>query len=356
MKKKSLIIIFAALLCACMFSACDVGEFINGVVDALSATPSPTCTPTATGTPTPTEVPKYVPDTNFSSETERKAAELIDSAIAVAWEAVLSRPVTEEYAESPYEMPAQYHDKLPADKLKMYNEVLEHVRNIEDFKYLGKDYGKNSSESFTYFITVDDYIRWDNPELSLYYYGDFSGSDYVSNYFYPGKDFKSPCEDHAYIRSQLDLFDAVTKRIVDNMPEGLSTYDKYRYFTIVICERCEYDYTYGTTGMPYQAFNCLVEGTCVCQGYSDALFHLCKAANLWCERVTGYVGEEQHAWNLVKLGDYTYYIDATWADGHAYTSYLFYDWFMITEQALLDGNHTHSDDVCATGPELPIFK
>lgn len=355
MKKRFYIYILAAVLSVCLLCACDANDVINGVIDVLNSTPTPTCTPTVTGTPTPTDVPKYIPDTNYSSETEKKAAELIDDAISAAWEAILRRPVTEEYAESAYEQPEQYHDKLSGDMLKMYNEVLEHVKNIEDYKYLGKDYGTNSGESFTYFITIDDYIRWDNPELTLYFYGNFMTDDYVPIYFYPGLDYNSPCSDYDYIRGEVALLDAITERIVKNMPEGLSTYDKYRYLTAVICERCEYDHTYGTTGMPYQAYNCLVNGTCVCQGYADALFHLCRAANLWCTRVYGYVGDEQHAWNLVKLGGETYYIDATWADDHAYDSPMFTEWFMITEEQCLEGNHRHGTEVKATGRQLPDF-
>lgn len=59
----------------------------------------------------------------------------------------------------------------------------------------------------------------------------------------------------------------------------------------------------------------LVRKKCVCAGYATAMQYLCQLIGLPCAYVISEVnGEETHAFNIVKIGKYCYYIDATWGD------------------------------------------
>lgn len=83
----------------------------------------------------------------------------------------------------------------------------------------------------------------------------------------------------------------------------------YKYITTNV----DYDYTY----QKYSAYNAFVEGQAVCNGYSMLLYKMSKMAGIDDVRiVTGeaFNGEktERHAWNLIKIEDKYYYLDATW--------------------------------------------
>ena len=80
----------------------------------------------------------------------------------------------------------------------------------------------------------------------------------------------------------------------------------------------EYDYA-------HTAYGALVEdsqgnpGGALCDGYALAYEYLLQKAGLTCIVVSGYAGAseedtEKHAWNLVRLDDDWYEVDATWDD------------------------------------------
>lgn len=83
----------------------------------------------------------------------------------------------------------------------------------------------------------------------------------------------------------------------------------YKYIT----NNVDYDYTY----QKYSAYNAFVEGEAVCNGYTMLLYKMLKMSGVeYIHIITGtaYNGEntERHAWNLVKIEDKYYYLDATW--------------------------------------------
>lgn len=80
----------------------------------------------------------------------------------------------------------------------------------------------------------------------------------------------------------------------------------------------EYDYA-------HTAYGALVEdssgnpGGALCDGYALAYEYLLQKAGITCIVISGYAGSseentEKHAWNLVKLDDDWYEVDATWDD------------------------------------------
>ena len=75
---------------------------------------------------------------------------------------------------------------------------------------------------------------------------------------------------------------------------------------------------YDTTYSKYHAYNALIEGSAVCQGYAEAFSLFMDELGVPCKMITGtaYNGEnaESHAWNAVQLNGGWYYIDVTWDD------------------------------------------
>ena len=150
----------------------------------------------------------------------------------------------------------------------------------------------------------------------------------------------------------MELFDAVCKRIVECMPDGLSDLGKYRYFAAVITGRCEYDSSLSTMSLPYPAYNALVNGSAVCSGYASAMEHLCGEAGLFCVRTDGTKDGGNHAWNRICLSGSYYYCDLTAADASAPGSDAWLECIAITAKRAKSGNYVpFRKDMTADGTD-----
>lgn len=64
----------------------------------------------------------------------------------------------------------------------------------------------------------------------------------------------------------------------------------------------------------YTAYEALVEGTAVCQGYALLAYRMLKDAGIDVRIVEGTVSSGSHVWNMVRLGSEWYHLDVTWDD------------------------------------------
>ena len=122
--------------------------------------------------------------------------------------------------------------------------------------------------------------------------------------------------DAATCRRQTDDLLEKAREIVaqaDSLPDA---YDQELYFHDYICQNTTY-LTQEDDG--YTAYNALVEGRAVCEGYSRALQLLLDMVGVPNYLATG-VGvddngsREGHMWNIVTIGGSNYHVDATWDD------------------------------------------
>ncbi|MEG1945685.1 MAG: transglutaminase domain-containing protein [Lachnospiraceae bacterium] len=95
---------------------------------------------------------------------------------------------------------------------------------------------------------------------------------------------------------------------------GQDDYTKARLIYDYVTSNVSYDYATlndNTVGK-YTAYNALIRGTAVCQGYSNVMYRLLRESGIDCRIVTS----TNHAWNILKQGNYYYYnIDSTWDAG-----------------------------------------
>ena len=95
----------------------------------------------------------------------------------------------------------------------------------------------------------------------------------------------------------------------------------------------------------------------VCMGYASLFETMCKKAGLECETVSGYaktlttdIGvkpqKTNHDWNVVKLYDKWYFIDATWAAGNYNNKFVkeFDDSYFLTDPKNLILSHFPQDE------------
>ncbi len=135
---------------------------------------------------------------------------------------------------------------------------------------------------------------------------------------------------------------------------GKSDYDKIYAIYDYICKNVTYDTAtadkYGIwpdlsidhVRQAYTAYGALINGTAVCQGYTLLLYRMLLAAGIDNRIMVGGI----HSWNIVRLGDNYYYLDATWDAG--LTEYM---WFLRGSSFLGGDYHTPKSEYCT-----PEFK
>ena len=74
------------------------------------------------------------------------------------------------------------------------------------------------------------------------------------------------------------------------------------------------EYSKDTEGSPYSPYTLLTEKKGVCQAYALVLYRMLEMQGFEVQYVPGKVGEQLHAWVLVKLDNEWYHIDVTWDD------------------------------------------
>ncbi len=110
----------------------------------------------------------------------------------------------------------------------------------------------------------------------------------------------------------------------------LSDYEQVKVIYDYICENVVYDYDnlYDDSYMlKYSAYAALINGTAVCQGYANLFYRMALEAGIDTRIIVG-DGGGPHGWNIVELGDYYYYLDATWDASRAEMGYP-YEYFLL---------------------------
>ena len=115
---------------------------------------------------------------------------------------------------------------------------------------------------------------------------------------------------------QLQYVNIRVKNILDNM-QIQPTDSVYRTVGKIhdyIVQNVEYD----TTLVMENAYSALKDGKSTCQGYSLLFYKLLTEAGIPCRYITGTGISEKstgpHGWNIVKINDKWYNVDATWDD------------------------------------------
>lgn len=142
-------------------------------------------------------------------------------------------------------------------------------------------------------------------------------------------------------RSELDLkIDTILAGLNDSMSE----YEKVKCLHDYIVTHCTYD---DKSPQPYSAYGCLVQGRCVCEGYTKAMLVLCDKAGINSIPVIGQAGEtgngQGHIWNMVTIDGKWYNFDVTWDDpvGDMGENYIRYDYFGVRDDEF---ERTHTAD------------
>lgn len=309
----------AALAVSMLFAATGCSLITITDTKSPSATKAPTEAPTPYQTPAPKYEVSFDADEVFETEIERTAAERIDGFIkgAVALMNTMNKRLCGELDPYAYDSPVLAKNKLKNDEeVKIYEDIERCAEGFLDYRVDHHEYGK---DMFLPVTNAVDALRIDRPELFLYCdmkgYTDAYGTSYTLSYYMPNEWLTHVTDDKEAVKEAVALYYKIVDRIIAKMPDGLDNYEKCCYFMLVITLCTEYDVEQTTLLEMYQAYNVLVKGSAVCQGYADALLELMRRAGIRCEVVTGTAPSEgRHAWNKVYSDGKVYYVDVTWYD------------------------------------------
>lgn len=136
--------------------------------------------------------------------------------------------------------------------------------------------------------------------------------------------------------------DAAVQAVLSGAPVFGSTYEVELYLHDAVCERMAYETQDGNVG--YTAYDALVLGKAVCEGYARSMQLLLNCVGIQNYLVTGTgvnaEGDtEGHMWNLVQLDGQNYYLDATWDDLDAVSIQRYSHTYFNVSDADVQGNH-----------------
>ena len=144
---------------------------------------------------------------------------------------------------------------------------------------------------------------------------------------------------------EAELDSAIDSLLAELNPTG-SSYEKLCTVYDCICENITYDYDNledDTYKLKYTAYAALINQTAVCQGYALLLYRLALELGIDCRFIGGTGNGGAHGWNIVKLGDCYYNVDATW-DAAWMQQVGYYNYFLQCEKTFTEEGTDHIRD------------
>lgn len=219
-----------------------------------------------------------------------------------------------------------------------------YVRSLEDAADIVREAMRNRETEFPLYICLDRAIQYNDLksifEMVLEHTGAPCEGDYIrwhyiaydctANGFVEGGEYFYTVTFTVSYYTTYEQEVAVSEKAAEILNglhlDGKTSYGKVLAIYEYLCENVTYDYVHledNAYTLKYSSYAALCEGTSVCQGYASSFYRLCLEAGLDCRLIAGTAGNVKHGWNIVKLGDYYYNMDATYDAGESeYTYFL----------------------------------
>lgn len=209
-----------------------------------------------------------------------------------------------EVAQSEEGHQEYYFKQLTEEEQRVYRELLKGIRVREKEFYLTISDDDSIDRSYHAVLKDHPEIFWVHNREKIYK-TTYSDSDYCV--FTPG---------YTYTDSEIDEIQTAMEQSFQEVraliPEDASDYEKVRIvYTYVI------DHTQYQTGEDDQSIaGVFWKKSAVCAGYAGAVQYLLERLDIPCIYVDGSTkgSTEGHAWDIVKIGQEYYYVDATNGD------------------------------------------
>jgi len=211
--------------------------------------------------------------------------------------------------------------------------VTEYGSTCMSYTYTVHNGTDTGVEKYEYFMTILDDPRPNAYADTLYDSGVTTENELSFTFFQTGKyvlfvyrydrngeivkhttnDGKTYDYVQCYIRIEDDKEDnPLTQAVAEAAEECKKGNDFDTAVTIndYLVNHVQYDYNYNY----YSPQAALLDGKCVCNGYSRAYQLIANKCGLDCRKVYGVAGGDNHAWDAVKIYGNWYHVDPTWND------------------------------------------
>lgn len=248
---------------------------------------------------------------------------------------------------------ASYSDEAKADVMRKQQDLFYYAQldvteqNVyAEILYALEHYAEEMELSTLDIEVVDkvfQYVLLDHPEI--FYADGYSFIKYTLGEEVKKITFKGTyIYDAAQKEEREALIEEKALTMLRDIPADASDYEKVKYVYETVIKNTEYDLSSEDNQNICSVF---LNGRSVCQGYAKAVQYLLTKLKVPATVVLGTVENgEGHAWNLVKIDNQYYYVDATWGDA----SYLFQE--NEGEMEYYDAPAINYDYLCVTTEEL----
>ncbi len=191
-----------------------------------------------------------------------------------------------------------------------------------------------------------DYLHWHYRGCS-YGYSSSSGGTKIT-YKYTINYLTTAAQEQAVTDKLAEVYGELNLGVLSGEAKIGKIYD-------FVTNHVTYDYDHLKDGaavypIAWSAYGGLIDGTCVCQGYSTLTYRMMKENGISTRVITGDSGGA-HAWNIVKIDSLYYNIDSTWDgytvndDGSIATPGQ-RNWYLLSMDDF--GNHTRDSEYSTT--------
>ncbi len=239
------------------------------------------------------------------------------------------------------------YNQLDNKQKEVYDELMQGVSDGElNFEFSDMNYTE-FRYAYNAFLYEHPEFFWLelNPDMSM----DFSGNLNVKLKTYSYWTYTNDRDGY------IDRLNKKVDEIIRGASHCVTDYDKVKYVHDYLVNNITYDKAAlaeleksmkGTgTEMALSMYGALVNGKCVCGGYSESFYYLTRALGINTFYIQGYAGEEYHAWNYLEIDGEYYYMDVTWDDfdNEEYTKGIDYSYFCVTDDEFFK-DHTPDKD------------
>lgn len=130
-------------------------------------------------------------------------------------------------------------------------------------------------------------------------------------------------------------YEMAVAKALSKVDSSMNNVEKAMVLHDYLVTHCEYDLSY----QRYTAYDALVTGSAVCQGYALAYYDIMDRAGVPCSFAIS--DAMNHIWNMVYIDGSWYHVDATWDDpSNLYMqSYCGHENFLVSDSRLLENKH-----------------
>lgn len=206
-----------------------------------------------------------------------------------------------------------YYDMLTENQKKVYIDIANAIKNL-DSKVKLKDYNYIDDNTTMADVKVAvQNLLLDHPEI-FYVNNDYTISTIeLLNSRRIEVDLSYSLSNNEELTKKINQINEVLNPIVENA-KSMDKFNAELYIHDKICEICSY-YKYNNINeVPeecHNIFGCMVKKEAVCDGLSKTFQLILNKVGIDNIVVTGYLQNQPHAWNMVKLNEKWYHVDIT---------------------------------------------